>query len=154
LGARGLDLEPTEAPVSSPEDGFELEVISPGSQGTDEVLIVPELTDAEESDGSPSVGTLEMELSKLTGITCKGCDQRFPDPGPDSFIKECPYCNYRYYANFTYELRMVDERARRQKRRHSRQTFAERVQKRESRPIRERLAAACGGLLRSNRLSG
>jgi len=141
--------------VDALEEGLALEVTGPESSGADEVLIAPELDDAEESEGPPSVGTLEMELSKLNGITCKSCDKRFPDPGPDSFIKECPYCNYRYYANFTYELRMVDEREQRQKRRYSRQTFAERLQRRrESRPIRERLTAACGGLFRGSRLSG
>jgi hypothetical protein len=85
----------------------------------------------------------------MTGIVCKSCNRKFPDTAPDTFIKECPYCNYRFYAHLTYELRMIESRQQRHERRIRRRTFAERLQARESRPIRQRLAEACGGLFRT-----
>ena len=126
------------------EDG-----IASGPDSDEDESLLPELTGLTGSVDSPSAATLEIELEGLQGILCKKCKKKFADPGPEEIIKECPYCETRFYANFTYELRMVDNRAQRKERRRRRQTFRERMEAHAQRPIRESLSKVYGLLGRS-----
>ncbi|MDA0841532.1 MAG: hypothetical protein O3B01_29295 [Planctomycetota bacterium] len=113
--------------AAPPEDSADQEEErAPSLMSTQIRKTIASYKDAKEKPPT-SFATLEMDLQGIEWIPCKQCKKKFPDSGTMDFVKECPHCGYRFYANLTYEMRAVETREKRRAGRRNRKQFTKKM---------------------------